>query len=88
MGPTDLSKRTQGNPGAETDRRVPRLIRVLKTLHAFQFAAQPSLNEARVRELLGGEYIEEKENMLLVGNPGNGKRHLATALGLAACSHE
>jgi DNA replication protein DnaC len=59
---------------------------VLKTLDTFEFAAQPSLNEARVRELIRGEYIEEKENILLVGNPGTGKSHLATALGFAACS--
>lgn len=59
---------------------------VLKTLDTFEFAAQPSLNEARVRELIRGEYIEEKENVLLVGNPGTGKSHLAIALGFAACS--
>ena len=39
-----------------------------------------------VRELLRGEYIGKKENILLVGNPGTGKTHLATALGFAACS--
>jgi DNA replication protein DnaC len=36
--------------------------------------------------LLPGEYIPKKENILLVGNPGTGKTHLATALGIAACS--
>jgi len=59
---------------------------VLKTLDTFEFAEQPSLNEARVRELIRGEFIDEKENVLLVGNPGTGKSHLATALGFAACS--
>ena len=59
---------------------------VLKTLDTFEFAAQPSLNEARVRELIRGEFIDEKENVLLVGNPGTGQSHLATALGFAACS--
>jgi DNA replication protein DnaC len=39
-----------------------------------------------VRELLRGEYVGKRENILLVGNPGTGKTHLATALGFAACS--
>ena len=59
---------------------------VLKTLDTFDFRVHPSLNEALVRELIRGEYIEEKENVLLVGNPGTGKTHLATALGFCACS--
>jgi DNA replication protein DnaC len=58
---------------------------VLKTIDTFDFHAQPSLNEMLVRELLRGEYIQKKENILLVGNPGTGKSHLATALGHAAC---
>jgi len=57
-----------------------------KTLESFDFAAQPSLNEASVRELLRGDYIAKKENVLLVGNPGTGKTHLATALGYMACT--
>ena len=57
-----------------------------KTLDTFDFAAQPSINEALVRELVRGEYLQKRENVLLVGNPGTGKTHLATALGLAACT--
>jgi DNA replication protein DnaC len=38
-----------------------------------------------VRELMRGEYIPRKENILLIGNPGTGKSHLASALGHAAC---
>lgn len=58
---------------------------VLKTIDTFDFHAQPSINEMLVRELLRGEYIQKKENILLIGNPGTGKTHLATALGHAAC---
>ncbi len=58
---------------------------VTKTMDTFDFSAQPSINQMRVRELLRGEYIERRENVLLIGNSGTGKTHLATALGFAAC---
>ncbi|MCH2581618.1 MAG: IS21-like element helper ATPase IstB [Planctomycetes bacterium] len=59
---------------------------VLKTFESFAFESQPSINEALVRELMRGEYIEQRENVLLIGNAGTGKTHLATALGFAACA--
>lgn len=58
---------------------------VLKTLDTFQFEAQASINRPLVLELTRGEYLERQENILLMGNPGTGKTHLATALGQAAC---
>lgn len=58
---------------------------VTKTMDTFDFNAQPSINQSLVRELLRGEYIERRENVLLIGNSGTGKTHLATALGFAAC---
>lgn len=59
---------------------------VLKTLENFDFAAQPAINETLVRQLANGEYLDARENVLLIGNSGTGKTHLATALGLAACA--
>lgn len=59
---------------------------VLKTLETFDFGVQPSINQSLVRELMQGEYIDRRENILLVGNSGTGKSHLASALGFAACS--
>jgi len=59
---------------------------VIKTIDTFDFKAQPSLNESLTRELLRGEYIAKKENVLIVGNSGTGKTHLATALAFAACA--
>lgn len=58
---------------------------VVKTLDTFDFTAQPSINEALVRELMRGEYLDRRENVLLIGNSGTGKTHLATALAFAAC---
>ncbi len=55
-------------------------------MESFDFTAQPSLNKLLVTELLRGEYLIKRENILLVGNSGTGKTHVATALGLAACS--
>src|SRR5271157_6557600 len=56
-----------------------------KTLEDFKFEAQPSLNRVLIGELLRGEYIERRESVIMVGNSGTGKTHLATALGIAAC---
>lgn len=58
---------------------------VVKTIDTFDFKAQPSLNESLLRELLVGEYITRRENVLLAGASGTGKTHLAIALGMAAC---
>ena len=57
----------------------------VKTLEGFDFAAAAKLNKPLVLELLRGEYLERRENLLLVGGPGTGKTHLATALGVEAC---
>jgi DNA replication protein DnaC len=58
---------------------------VLKTLDTFDFKAQPSINQSLVRELMRSEYLDQRENVLLIGNSGTGKTHLATALAFSAC---
>lgn len=56
-----------------------------KTLDEFDFKAQPSINKPLVLELMKGDYLDARENLLLVGASGTGKTHLAIALGIAAC---
>jgi DNA replication protein DnaC len=58
---------------------------VAKDFDTFDFSAVPSLSKPKVLELARGEWIEQRANVCLVGSPGTGKTHLATALGLAAC---
>ena len=57
----------------------------IKTLESFDFAARPSVNKALVAELARCEWIDKRENVLMIGNPGTGKSHLATALAAQAC---
>lgn len=56
-----------------------------KTLDQFDFTTRPSINKPLILELVRGDYLDKRENILLVGNSGTGKTHLATALGIAAC---
>ena len=58
---------------------------VIKSLDQFDFTAVPSLNKALVLDLAQGGYLDKRENLILMGNSGTGKTHLATALGLIAC---
>ena len=59
---------------------------VIKTLDAFDFAAQPSVNKKEIIQLSECHFIAEKNNVIFVGNCGTGKTHLSVALGLQACS--
>jgi DNA replication protein DnaC len=56
-----------------------------KTLDEFDFDASPSINKPLVLELAKGDWIDKRENLLLVGPSGTGKTHLAIALAMAAC---
>ena len=58
---------------------------VPKDFDTFDFTAVPSLSKPKVLELARGEWIVQRFNICIVGSPGTGKTHLATALGLAAC---
>ena len=73
-------------------RAIERRIRqakfpITKSLDSFDFLAMPTLNKAMVLELARCEFLVRNENVLLLGNSGTGKTHIALALGLSACQH-
>ena len=57
-----------------------------KDLAGFDFASS-EVNEALVRQLHRGEFIDGADNVVLIGGPGTGKTHMATALGIQAVEH-
>lgn len=58
---------------------------VLKTLETFDFTAIPSISKPEVLRLAQSEWVRQSQNVLVAGNPGTGKTHVAIALGIAAC---
>jgi DNA replication protein DnaC len=84
LGLTDLELQIRA------ENRLRRRIReakfpLIKTLQTFDFNAAPGLDLRLLRELETGDYIREHRNIILLGNSGTGKTHLATGLGVAAC---
>ena len=65
--------------GLKTSRLMP-----MKTLEGFDFSFQPSLDRGRILALAHLDFIERGEVVHLLGPPGTGKSHLATALGAEA----
>jgi DNA replication protein DnaC len=59
---------------------------LLKPLETFDFESAPDLDVRFIQELSTGTFIEEKRNVIFLGKSGTGKTHLATALGMEACT--
>ena len=57
-----------------------------RDLAGFDFN-QSTVNEGLVRSLHRGDFIDEAQNVVLIGGPGTCKTHLATAIGLQAIAH-
>jgi DNA replication protein DnaC len=50
------------------------------TLKTFPFDQQPGVSKAQIQQLAGLSFLERKENIVFIGNPGTGKSGLAIGL--------
>jgi DNA replication protein DnaC len=57
----------------------------VKTLEEFEFQTAPHISAALIRNLAEGGYLQRSEPIVLLGETGTGKTHLATGLAVAAC---
>lgn len=57
----------------------------VKLLGDLDWRATPMPPQAQVMSLAEGDYIRQGHNVIVLGNSGTGKTHLATGLGIAAC---
>jgi len=71
------------NRRVSTALKMSRLT-TIKTLAGFDFSFQPSLDRHRIMALAELNFIERAEVVHLLGPPGTGKSHLATALAVEA----
>jgi len=75
-GPRAPGYRASRAPGEVPSGQEPRQLRLPR---------HPFADKAMVLELVRSEFLLRRENVLLLGNSGTGKTHVALALGLAAC---
>ena len=80
--------------GAEVEDRERRVIEKRlrearlprhKTLEEFDFSQAPHISATQIHKLAQGDYLQNSEPIILIGECGTGKTHLASGLCVAAC---
>lgn len=90
-GPTGLLDYVLGSEvAAKLDTRINGRIRASglperKTLEAFNWDFQPSVDKDIVIELSHLDFVERAEDIIITGQAGTGKSHILKAIGLRAC---
>lgn len=57
----------------------------IKTMDELDYARFEHLDESFLKELASCDFVDRKQNIVMIGNPGTGKTHLSIALGVKAC---
>jgi DNA replication protein DnaC len=92
LPPTELLERLLAiEANALIERRVERKIKdsrlpERKLLSDFDFTFQSGLDKAQVLEIAKMDFVERKQGLVIAGNSGTGKSHIAKALILIGCT--
>lgn len=57
----------------------------IKTMDELDYSRFEHLDESFLKELASCDFVDRKQNIVMIGNPGTGKTHLSIALGVKAC---
>lgn len=76
---------------AKEDRRLRIALKTAglpyeKTIEEYDFTFHPSLDKRTVMNLFDLNFLQQKENVILLGPPGVGKTHLAISLAIKAAN--
>jgi DNA replication protein DnaC len=81
-----LGKEVASKREARIERRISTSrLPERKTLEAFDWAFQPSLDKSAILELARLDFVSRNEDVVITGKPGTGKSHILKAFGLRAC---
>lgn len=58
-----------------------------KSLDTLDIKRLAKVEEAVIWQLATGDFVKRRENVIMIGNPGHGKTHLAIGLGRRMCSY-
>ena len=81
-----------GEAGNKLEQRITRRVQVSglmerKTLEAFNWDFQPSLDKTLILELARLDFVRRRDDLVITGKAGTGKSHILKAFALRACQH-
>jgi DNA replication protein DnaC len=93
LPPTELLERLLAiEANARIERRIERRIKESrlpdrKLLADFDFSFQSGVDKTQVLEIAKLDFVGRKQGLVIAGNSGTGKSHIAKALLLIGCQH-